>query len=259
MIEPTAPLWQMHAFQFGSFIAFGLLFVIVRQVYRDDSLKARQLYAILVGCLLSFIWEWYMDVGPLQLGYDPRFVDLWNIRGVSLPLFMPFAYAWYFALPVLIFVPMSEWLQHRFGWLQYPFVFIVGGAYNVLVEYPATTFTSLWDYYWRSESLWTLGGMPATNIPAAGTTHLLMFVFCRYLWSRRQAVASFDASPIGAVEGAAQSMATEKGISFGVLALLYAAAVALAFQFSWTIWTPLLGLGMDSWFTGQPGGWITGR
>jgi hypothetical protein len=161
----STPLWAVYAFEFFCIASLVVIFAIIARRYRDNHVVRWHLYAVLIGCLLSFIWEWYQDIGPLQLGYDHRFHNLWTLHGVSLPLCMPLAYGWYWAIPLLLLLPMSGRLQQRFGRWQYLVVFVITGLYNILVEYPATTFISLWNYFWDQNSGWTLGGMPITMVP----------------------------------------------------------------------------------------------
>ncbi|WP_156766870.1 hypothetical protein [Mycobacterium sp. E796] len=269
----NTPVWAVYAFEIFCVAALVVIFGMIKQRYRDDSAARWHLYAVVVGSLFSFMWEWYEDIGPLELGYDHRFVSLWTIHGVSLPLVMPLAYGWYWAIPILVLLPLSGRLQHRFGRWQYLVIFIGGGLFNILVEYPATTYVQLWTYFWDQNSGWTLGGMPITNGPCAGTVTLFMYVGCRYLWDRRSGDMfrmrpdnsmhdqSADAEPDGSRGGTATlSVVRSRPVHLRervVIVVAYAAVIALASELMWIIWTPLLGAAMDSWFTGAPGAWIT--
>jgi hypothetical protein len=174
-------------------------------------------------------------------------------------------------------MPILDALDRRLGRWQYVVIFVGGGLWNIVVEYPATTFTHLWHYYWRTGSGWTLGHMPMTNAPAAGTTTLLVFLTCRYVYRRHQSAAatSGNTSPLPAPvtrpasggggtatavidSPAVPVVATSAHPSFLTLTLEYAAAVALAFQLTWTLWTVVLGATMSHWFVPGAGSWITG-
>jgi hypothetical protein len=210
-------------FEILSVSLFVLFLIIIKKKYAGN----RHYYACLLACLFSFLWEWYMDVGPLQLGYHKAFLSLWVIDGVSLPLCMPFSYGWYWFLPNLVFLPLMGWMDRHWGKMQFLYIFIIVGLYNVLVEYPATTWTSnLWNYYWQPDTVWSLGGIPITNAPAAGLSSLLIFVFARYLIKQDE---------------------DHTKDTFGVLFLKHAAAVNLAFYVTWIIFTPILGLTMPYW------------
>jgi hypothetical protein len=209
-------------FEILSVLLFFLFLIIIKKRYAGN----RHYYACLLACGFSFLWEWYMDVGPLQLGYHKTFLSLWVIDGISLPLFMPFAYGWYWFLPNLVFLPLMDWMDRHWGKMQFLYIFIFVSLYNVVVEYPATTWTNLWNYYWRLDSAWTLGGIPITNAPNAGLSSLLIFVFCRYLIKQEK---------------------DDTKDRFGVLFLKHSAAVTLAFYITWVIFTPILGLTMPYW------------
>jgi hypothetical protein len=269
----STPMWTVYAFEFFCVAALVVIFAAIKRRYRDDSTSRWHLYAVVIGCLFSFMWEWYEDIGPLELGYDHRFVNLWTIHGVSLPLVMPLAYGWYWAIPILVLLPMSGWLQERFGRWQYLVVFVGGGLFNILVEYPATTYVQLWTYFWDQNSGWTLGGMPITNGPCAGTVTLFMYVFCCYLWDRRGgdtlnilAVGPMpDHAAVDEPVRSNRASATLSAVRHApvhlrervVIVLAYSAVIALASELMWIIWTPILGAAMDSWFTGASGAWIT--
>jgi hypothetical protein len=100
-----------------------------------------------------------------------------------------------------------------------------------------------------------------------------MYIFCLYIWNRRDTdttdVLSADTSlrgPIDHETGTSHAVGVETPKAqrrtqttpknLATLSLMYAAAIALAFQLSWTIWTPLLGWAMPAWFNGSAGGWI---
>lgn len=162
-----------------------------------------------------------MDVGPLQLFYSNEFVDLWTINGVALPAFMPFAYAWYWFLPNLFLLPNVKWLDEHWGRWQYLWIWVLGGAWNFIVEWPFTTLTDLWTYYWKES--WTIGGVPLLNPPIAGLNTLLIYVFARYLWTRN------------AGQGLRQ------------LYLPNLAAMSLAFYLTWLPFTYILGETQSHW------------
>ena len=204
-----------------SFEGLSVLLVIVFAVFIRNKLGGnRHYYANLLACGSAFLWEWYMDVGPLQLGYSDRFLSLWTINGVRLPLMIPFAYAWYWCLPNLLLLPNRDWVDRHWGKRQYLYVFLLAGLWNFAIESPATTLGGLWHYYWKA---WTLGGIPATNPANAGLTSLLIYVFSRI------------------------AMRQDEKLPFGVLWLHHFAWVNLGFYLTWVPFTFLLGVTSPIW------------
>ena len=206
----------VRAFELAS-----VVLVIACAVYIWRRLEGnRHYYANLIACGCAFLWEWYMDIGPLQLAYDPGFLNLWVINGVGLPLMIPFAYAWYWFLPNLILLPRREWIDRRWGNAQYLYVFVLTGLFNIAVEWPATTLGGLWHYSWKT---WTIGGVPATNIPMAGSTSLLIYLFSRI------------------------AMKQDERQPFGILCLHHLAWVSLGLYLPWVLGTYVLGVTMPIW------------
>jgi hypothetical protein len=133
---------------------------------------------------------------------------------------IPLAYAWYWFLPNLVFLPHREWLDRNWGKMQVLYIFLLTGFWNFLVEWPATTFTGLWHYYWKS---WTIGGLPITNPINAGFTSLLLYIFTRI------------------------AMRQDDRSSFGIIFLHHLAWVNLGFYLTWVLFTYLLGITMPLW------------
>ncbi len=179
------------------------------------------LYAGMLACASMILWEWYMDIGPYHFRYSSEFVELWSLHGILVPAMIPFAWAWYWWLPNLILLPKIQWLDENWGRWQYLWIFLLGGVWNIAVEWPATTLTDLWTYDWKDS--WTIGGVPWMNIPNGGLSTLLLYVCCRYVWTHM------------------------KGKSLREVFLLYLAAVNLAFYLNWIPFTVILGKTEKYW------------
>lgn len=214
--DGTLDLLQVRLFELLSVGLFLLFLFLIRHKLNGNP----HYYANLLACGSAFLWEWYMDIGPLQLGYSKEFVNLWVIDGVGLPLMIPFAYGWYWFLPNLIFLPNRDWMDGHWKKMQYLYIFLIASFWNFIVEWPATTFTDLWHYYWKA---WTIGGIPITNPFNAGAASLLIYAFSRI------------------------AMKQEQTGPLGLLYLHHLAWVNLAFYVTWVFFTYILGITMPFW------------
>lgn len=168
----------------GLSIGLFILFLLLIKIRFNGN---RHYYANLLACGSSFLWEWYMDIGPLQLGYSDLFISLWVIDGRSLPLMIPFAYAWYYFFPNVVLLQNKDRLDRHWGRMQYLYIYLIMLVYNPLIEIPASSL-GLWNYYWKA---WTIGGIPITNPFMAAGAHLLIYVFTRHFAMKQDADGHF--------------------------------------------------------------------
>src|SRR2546425_9081077 len=58
---------------------------------------------VYLGSTLLFGWDWIFNSNWFfRVEFDPKFIDVWRIQGVSEPLAMALNYASYFGAPVLL-------------------------------------------------------------------------------------------------------------------------------------------------------------
>ena len=179
---------------------------------------------VYLGSTLLFGFDWIFNSNWLfRVEFDPKFIDVWRMQGVSEPLAMALNYAFYFGAPVLLLVHFRENLDRRFGRRGYLVVFLLGAAALPVFEIPMVRWLKLWHYYQKPGYL--LGGVPWSNIWYSG----LLTVTC-YMGARlavRWASPAPAAAPVGAVVVGAGSAATGAPPSAAISA---ASARALTFE-----------------------------
>jgi hypothetical protein len=209
-------VFLVRFFEFLSIGGFFFFLFLIKTKFNGN----RHYYASLLACGACFLWEWYMDIGPLQLGYDSRFMNLWVFDGIALPLMIPFAYAWYYFLPNLILLQSSKWMDDHWGNKQYLYLYLILLVYNPLVEIPASQL-DLWRYFWAH---WNIGGIPITNPFMAAGAHLLIYVFTRHF-----------------------AMKQDENMHFGKLFLHHLAWVSVSFYVRYVPFTYFSGMTMQYW------------
>ncbi len=100
-------------------------------------------YALLGGSLLS-PFEWISDYHMLFMTYDDDFTPLFNRKFI--PLFMFFAYGWFFSTTLIINLQFEEKLDKMPVWKQLMLLYGTFTAWDFAVEYPSTKL-GFWNYY----------------------------------------------------------------------------------------------------------------
>ena len=192
---------------------------------------------VYLGSTLLFGFDWIFNSNWMfRVEFDPKFIDVWRMQGVSEPLAMALNYAFYFGAPVLLLVHFREKIDRRFGNRGYLLVFALGAAALPVFEIPMVKGLKLWHYYQRPGFL--LGGVPWSNIWYSG----LLTVTC-YMGAR---LALRWASPVRVpAEGAAVGPGTmaapapltledrAKGLLIGAASVWAAFYVSLLVQIIW--------------------------
>jgi hypothetical protein len=93
------------------------------------------------------------------------------------PLMMPFAWGWFFAIPLVLMFRNKEKIDRLPLWVQIVGIYVIFFLWDFLVEFISTDF-ALWNYYWPDAHL--IGGVP-WFIPAMVGTAVLMFYY-GHIW-----------------------------------------------------------------------------
>ena len=131
----------IRAFELISVSLWVLTAVLIATVFANQ----RDYWFLLLSWTFVFPFSALADKYALLLRYDPRF-----------RLMIPFAFGWFFALP-LILIWQSEVLSQLGLGVQAAIVFTVLFVWSILVEYLGTM-QKLWSYRWSHG--WKLGAMP---------------------------------------------------------------------------------------------------
>lgn len=134
-------------------------------------LSRNSLYVgVYFGSSTLMVFDWIFNTNWFfKVLYDPQFIPLWKIQGVVQPLALAANYAFFFGLPVLLFVRVRDAMDRRFGNWGYLVIFLVGALLDLGFEIPMVKL-GLWRYYQAPQFL--IGGLPYSNIWYSG----LLFV-----------------------------------------------------------------------------------
>ena len=184
---------------------------------------------VYLGSTLLFGWDWIFNSNWFfRVEFDPKFIDVWRIQGVSEPLAMALNYAFYFGAPVLLLVHFREKLDHRFGAWGYAAVFLLGAAGIPLFEIPMVRWFKLWHYYQSPGYL--LSGVAWSNIWFSGLLTATCYAGARLAlrWASVGVPAGVGSrTPV--VDGPISAEDRWRGLLMG------AAAVWAAFYVSWLV------------------------
>jgi hypothetical protein len=189
---------------------------------------------VYLGSTLLFGFDWIFNSNWLfRVEFDPKFIDVWRIQGVSEPLAMALNYAFYFGAPVLVLVHVRERLDRRFGVRGYLVVFLLGAAALPVFEIPMVKGLKLWRYYQKPGYL--LGGVPWSNIWYSGLLTLTCYMAAR-LAVRWASPAQIPASVGPGTPAAPLHLTLEdraKGLLIGAASVWAAFYLSLLVQIAW--------------------------
>ena len=161
-----ANLFAVRAFELVCVVAWlaGLVWV-----WRSRN----WLYAgVYFGSSTLMVFDWIFNTSWFfKVIYDPQFIPLWQMQGVVQPVALVANYAFFFGVPVLLFVQARDAMDRRFGGWGYLAVFLVGALLDLGFEIPMVKL-GLWTYYQQPQFL--IGGLPYSNVWYSG----LLFVAC---------------------------------------------------------------------------------
>jgi hypothetical protein len=141
-------------FEIATYLAYIFTVILIAARYRSH----RDYWFALIGCTLAFPFEWLADKFWMFLDYDWAFVMLVD----RLPLMMPFAWGWFFALPLIICLRFQDRIDALPLVLRVALLYGVFFTWDIVVEYFSTSFL-LWDYHWNKEAM--IGGLLPWFIP----------------------------------------------------------------------------------------------
>ncbi len=137
-------------FEYGSYGVWGLYALYLLA----GGARRRQELWLLLGLSLSFPFEWFADEYWLYLAYNEAFTPMFG----TFPLFMPFAWGWFYAIPIGIMARYRGQIAQKPLLVNIAWMFAAFFLWDVVVEYFGTG-TELWTYAWEAEKL-QIGGLP---------------------------------------------------------------------------------------------------
>ena len=159
-------------FEYGSYIIWGLyaVYLLARGAQRRTDLW------LLLGLSLSFPFEWFADEYWLFLSYNEEFTPMFG----TFPLFMPFAWGWFYAIPIAVMATKSESISRKPLLFNITWMFAAFFIWDVVVETFGTA-NNLWTYAWSS-SAFQAGGLPL-YVPFWLGVQLPLYYYA-HLWAR---------------------------------------------------------------------------
>jgi hypothetical protein len=153
-------------FEVATYLMYAFTVLLITFRFRDH----RDYWYALFGCTLGFPYEWVADKYWMFLDYDWGFSMLFD----RLPLMMPFAWGWFFALPLIFCLRFSSKIDALPLWLRITLLYGIFWLWDFLVEYSSTSYR-LWVYHWTPGSMF--GGILPWFIPVmvASANTLLYF------------------------------------------------------------------------------------
>ena len=149
-MNEAAPTVFVYLFEYGSYL--GWIFIAwLFFVHKKD----RVVQWVMIAMTIMFPFEWLADNYWMFLHYDSQFTPMIG----HFPLFMPFAWGWFFALVIGVCLSNKPKLDKLSLPMQALIVFAAFFVWDVLVEGSATS-VYLWVYWWGEEHF-----IPGTLLP----------------------------------------------------------------------------------------------
>ena len=152
-------------FEVISYALWGLTVLLLITKWKGH----RDHWYLFFAASLSFPFEWISDNIWMFLQYDGSFTMMFG----RFPLMMPFAWTWFFAIPLLLMLRSEEKINKLPLWVQITGIFGVFFVWDFLVETSSSRF-GLWTYYWPEEYL--VMGVPLL-VPAFVAISFLMYFY----------------------------------------------------------------------------------
>lgn len=142
-------------FEMFSFAGYGLAILLILFLFRNR----RDYWYALIGCSLAFPFEWVADNYWMFLQYDWSF---WMLVD-RLPLMMPFAWGWFFGIPLILCLQLQKKIDALPLWGRCLLLYVIFWPWDFVVEYASTSF-GLWEYrLWPEKAM--IGGILPWFIP----------------------------------------------------------------------------------------------
>jgi hypothetical protein len=152
---------------YGVWALIGILLFTIGKGRRDH-------WYFFLGMTACFPFEWLADNFWMFLQYDWSFTMMFG----RFPLMMPFAWGWFFAIPVILMFRNKDKIDRLPLWVQIVGIYVFFFLWDFVVEYGSTGF-ALWTYYWPESYL--IGGVPWVIPAAVGTAFLMYYYGHNYL------------------------------------------------------------------------------
>ncbi|MBN2168754.1 MAG: hypothetical protein JW738_05875 [Actinobacteria bacterium] len=138
-------------FEYGTYVVCAVIGILLFTRY-----KSQRVYQwVYIAAMLSFPFEWFADNYWMYYNYHPGFNHMFG----HFPLFLPFAWAWFFPLIVLGLMTQEKWLQKLPKPLSVLAVFLICFVWDFIVEVLACK-VGIWVYWWPKSAF-----MPFTEVP----------------------------------------------------------------------------------------------
>lgn len=131
----------MPLFQYGSFLIFALVLGLMLTRWR----RRPEFVWILLAMFLAFPFEWYADEHWMFLYYRKAFIPMFG----DFPLFMPFAWAWFFGIALAIMLAKRDVIAKLPLWLNFIWMTALFFVWDFAVEgfFTSSAGGRLWVYY----------------------------------------------------------------------------------------------------------------
>ncbi len=153
---------------------FTVILVITR--YKNQ----RDYWYAVIGLGLCFPFEWWADWSYWHLLYSKDFIMFPAVIPFfdRLPLIMPFAFIFFYSLPLIITLRFQDKLDPLPVWRQFLTLFVIYLAWDVVVEY-TSTFGHVYNYHVPEK--WLIGGVLPVYLSACVSFTSVMTYFTHKL------------------------------------------------------------------------------
>lgn len=163
-------------FEIGSYVAWVLTAIAIATVFKN---KREYWYAFL-GLSTLIFFEWFADFHWMFYRYSDKFTFIFSHHFV--PLFMFFAYGWFFGLMLIVNLQFEEKLDRLPFWGQVLLLYAIYFVWDFIVEFTFTQ-TKCWTYYNSAPSLKNMPWIIPCIVAVASTG----FYFI-HKWARKYSV-----------------------------------------------------------------------
>jgi len=146
-----ASLTYVYLFEYGSYLGWLIGLVLLITKFKDQ----RILQWTFISMTLLFPFEWYADMYWMYINYDSQFTPMMG----HFPLFIPFAWGWFFALVLGVCLSQKDKLEAMGPAKSTTVILVAFVIWDIAVEGFGTN-TGLWVYWWSEESF-----IPGTKLP----------------------------------------------------------------------------------------------
>jgi hypothetical protein len=161
---------QAIHFEIITYLVWIVTVVLLLTVWKGH----RDYWFLFFATTLSFPFEWISDNLWMFLQYDWSFTMMFG----RFPLFMPFAWTWFFGLPLILLFRYEDKIDKLPLWVQIIGMWIVFFLWDFQLETISSGF-GLWKYYWPEGYLFW--GVPLLVPIFVGISFLMYYYGHKYL------------------------------------------------------------------------------